>query len=154
MDQFVWCFFLLVSIPQIKAQDLPDASATISTNPDAPAPDTNPDAPAPDTNTDAPDPDAPAVEGPTTISTTPINTTTIGPVIGDGSSASGNPDFQNNASTEGRVYVHIKADVRHAVGVNVTEILQQFLFNLTLGLCDDCKVDINTTVTPDQITVF
>ncbi|XP_077371467.1 uncharacterized protein LOC144015002 isoform X6 [Festucalex cinctus] len=79
---------------------------------------------------------------------------TIGPVIGDGSSASGNPDFQNNASTEGRVYVHIKADVRHAVGVNVTEILQQFLFNLTLGLCDDCKVDINTTVTPDQITVF
>ncbi|XP_077361549.1 collagen alpha-1(XII) chain-like [Festucalex cinctus] len=61
------------------------------------------------------------------------------------------PGTGDDPIREGRVYAHIKARVMHALGANVTEILQQFLLNVTRNICTDCQVDVTTTVTPDQI---
>ncbi|XP_077415713.1 uncharacterized protein LOC144044888 isoform X2 [Vanacampus margaritifer] len=101
MDQFVWCFFLLVSIPLINAQTDDD------NQPPPPAP-----IPGEDT----------------------------GDII-----------LQEETTGAGRVYGHIKARIIHPLGVNATEIIQQFLINVTRGLCMDCDIDVDATVTQQQI---
>ncbi|XP_049602830.1 collagen alpha-4(VI) chain [Syngnathus scovelli] len=50
----------------------------------------------------------------------------------------------------GQVYAHIKARVNFTLGTNVTEVLRQFVFDLTSTFCVGCQVDFNATVTPDQ----
>ncbi|XP_019711442.1 collagen alpha-4(VI) chain-like [Hippocampus comes] len=63
----------------------------------------------------------------------------------------GPPDDEDDLMIQGRVYLHIKAQVNFTLGVNVTEILQQFIINATREFCDDCQLDFNsTTVTLDQ----
>ncbi|XP_077415712.1 uncharacterized protein LOC144044888 isoform X1 [Vanacampus margaritifer] len=111
MDQFVWCFFLLVSIPLINAQTDDDNQP--------PPPDTNPPAP---------------------VDSTPIPGEDTGDII-----------LQEETTGAGRVYGHIKARIIHPLGVNATEIIQQFLINVTRGLCMDCDIDVDATVTQQQI---
>ncbi|XP_077414841.1 collagen alpha-1(XIV) chain-like [Vanacampus margaritifer] len=58
--------------------------------------------------------------------------------------------IKNDSIGEAKVYAHIKARVIHAMGVNVTEIFQQFLLNITRNVCTDCRVEVDTTVTQEQ----
>ncbi|XP_051944830.1 collagen alpha-4(VI) chain-like [Hippocampus zosterae] len=55
------------------------------------------------------------------------------------------PGTSDDLEIQGRVYLHIKAQVNFTLGVNVTEILQQFIMNATREFCDDCQLDFNST---------